>query len=84
MITVIFFASIRERLETSQLSVEFDQGAVSVARLKDQLIANNGSAWFEVLNAANVVIAVNQEVVAESRSLVDGDEVAFFPPVTGG
>lgn len=84
MINVLFFASIREELGTPQLSLQFEQRINTVASLKSQLIIEKGTLWGKVLNAENVVIAVNQEVVAESQLLNDGDEVAFFPPVTGG
>ena len=84
MINVLFFASIREELSTPQLSLEFEQRIDTVASVKSRLISEKGALWAKVLNAENVVIAVNQEVVTESQVLNDGDEVAFFPPVTGG
>lgn len=81
MIDVLFFASIRERLGVDKLSIE---PALTIDQLIAQLIDREGNVWAEVLCAPNVIVAVNQEVADRSRALEDGDEVAFFPPVTGG
>ena len=83
MVTVLFFASIRERLGVDRLSVELG----SVTLLSDfiqQLINQNDQAWAEILLAANVICAVNQQVAGDDQRVADGDEVAFYPPVTGG
>ena len=45
---------------------------------------DGGQRWQDVLNRPNMIRAVNQEVVSADVALKDGDEVAFFPPVTGG
>lgn len=83
MIKVLFFASIREQLGVSTLSLPL-LGGTTVAMLIQQLVDSRGDRWAEVLNAANVVKAVNQQVVDDLQLLTEGDEVAFFPPVTGG
>jgi molybdopterin synthase sulfur carrier subunit len=80
MLTVLFFADIRERLETSELQWRWQPDI-------DALIASlgeRGLLWGEVLRAPNVIVAVNQAVAEPGQALRDGDEVAFFPPVTGG
>jgi molybdopterin synthase sulfur carrier subunit len=84
MIDVRFFASIREQLGTSELSVTLDGDHSTITSLRQQLIDLRGGGWGDVLCADNVVIAVNQEVVDDQHVLRDGDELAFFPPVTGG
>jgi molybdopterin synthase sulfur carrier subunit len=48
------------------------------------LSKTNGPAWGDVLTEDNIIRAVNQSVVEEDAVLSDGDEVAYFPPVTGG
>ena len=83
MIDILFFARIREQLGTATISVPASPG-LTVAALRDQLIEQHGSQWEEVLCADNVIKAVNQEQADDDQPLVDGDEVAFFPPVTGG
>ncbi|MGB0866520.1 MAG: MoaD/ThiS family protein [Granulosicoccaceae bacterium] len=75
-IKVKFFASLRELAGQSELKVEID-GVHSVA---DVLKATTG----ELGTAESVLCAVNFETVSLDHPVADGDEVAFFPPVTGG
>ena len=84
MIDVRFFASIREQLGTSELSLALDVEHATVTDLRQHLIDIRGANWEGVLCADNVLIAVNQEVVDDQHLLKDSDELAFFPPVTGG
>lgn len=83
MIHVLFFARIREELGIDKVSVA-PSPALTITMLREQLIADHGESWRPVLCADNVIKAVNQEVVEDHHPLADGDEVAFFPPVTGG
>ena len=74
-ITVKFFASVREKLGKSQDIVE----------CKD--ISCAADVWSQSTQSplpAQLLVAVNQEYVSLSQPVQDGDEVAFFPPVTGG
>ena len=48
------------------------------------LIAQGGESWRATLEEENVICAINHSVVARDAELAAGDEVAFFPPVTGG
>lgn len=84
MIDVLFFASIREQLGIRALSLALDGEHATITSLRQQLIDLRGGLWGDVLCADNVLIAVNQEVVDDQHLLRDGDELAFFPPVTGG
>jgi molybdopterin synthase sulfur carrier subunit len=79
-----FFASLREGLKLSAESIITPSEVKTIADLRVHLI-ERGNPWAEVL-ASNKVIrcALNQEMVKDSTSLVEGAEVAFFPPVTGG
>lgn len=83
MIKVLFFARLREQLGESQLQLSADEAGGSVGELLDRLRARDGS-WSEALGDANLLCAVNQQQAAAGDSLADGDEVAFYPPVTGG
>jgi molybdopterin synthase sulfur carrier subunit len=77
-----YFASIREAI--GQGSESLDTPAPTLAALRDALIARGG-AYAEVLARGKAVrVALNQTLCDESSSLVEGAEVAFFPPVTGG
>ena len=84
MINVLFFASIREQLKTDRLSITFDLTVSTVEQLIASLALSNDESWLQVLSADNVIKAVNQEVVNANHEIKEGDEVAFFPPVTGG
>lgn len=75
-IQVRFFASLCERLGISGLQLSIDAGA-TVADVWQQALG-------EMPAPANVLAAVNLEYVDFSAPVADGDEVAFFPPVTGG
>lgn len=84
MVEVLFFASIRERLGVDRLSLALPAESLTVGLFKDYIIEQHDAQWAEVLEADNVIKAVNQQVVDDDYCLSDGDEIAFFPPVTGG
>jgi molybdopterin synthase sulfur carrier subunit len=81
MITLKFFARIREQLDASELQWP---AAASVNDLVADLARERGPVWAETLSAPQVIVAINQQVADRDSAVVDGDEVAFFPPVTGG
>ena len=81
-VTVKYFASIREAVGTSSESI--DTGASSLAALRDELIARGGGFADSLARGRSVRMALNQVMCDEAAALVDGAEVAFFPPVTGG
>lgn len=83
MIDVYYFASIREILGVAREQVTLPQPA-TVAALIDALVAQHGGRWQSLFKETRVLTAVNQEVVPVTTAIKDGDEVAFFPPVTGG
>ncbi|MBU3601908.1 molybdopterin converting factor subunit 1 [Polynucleobacter sp. AM-25C3] len=79
-----FFASLREGLGLSGESIAAPAEVKTIAELRAHLI-QRGNPWAEVLASGKVIrCALNQEMVNESTPLVEGAEVAFFPPVTGG
>lgn len=76
-----YFASIREALGPSE-AIDFD--GTHLGALRDALIARGG-AHAEVLGRhRNLRAAINQTMAGDAAVLRDGDEIAFFPPVTGG
>ncbi|NND66374.1 MAG: molybdopterin synthase sulfur carrier subunit [Halioglobus sp.] len=84
MIEVLFFAQVRERLDCASLSLAFPATGLDLDGLQARLIAEHGPGWAEVLGQDNIIRAVNQVVAERNTPLNDGDEVAFYPPVTGG
>lgn len=81
---VLFFASVREQVGCAELQFPCDSDAMTTETLRDALIARGGDRWREVLTQPNLICAVNQAVVHDVTPLDANDEVAFFPPVTGG
>jgi sulfur-carrier protein len=81
-LTVRYFASIREALGQGGETVE--TSAVSLAALRDELVARGGVYAQSLAHGKAVRVALNQVMSDESAALSEGCEVAFFPPVTGG
>ena len=75
-INIQFFASLRELLGKQQDSLDYNDGL------------NVSAVWQQVSNGTtmpdNTLCAINMEYVKPETPVNDGDEVAFFPPVTGG
>ncbi|CAH1388289.1 MAG: molybdopterin converting factor subunit 1 [Gammaproteobacteria bacterium] len=83
MITVLFFAKYREQLGLGRMTLPLAT-ATTVSELKIRLVADGGDEWAAVLFAGNTLCAVNQTIAHDTDTIGDGDEVAFYPPVTGG
>jgi len=84
MLRIQYFASIRETLGRSDEELELPARVGSVQDLIDHLLSANPS-FQRVFSAQNKVLAaVNQTVVDLDHPLSENDEVAFFPPMTGG
>ena len=81
MIKVLFFAQIRELLDCGSLEIEGDFTTVEALRLS---LLEKGDKWALALDAEKLLVAVNQEITTLTAAIKAGDEVAFFPPVTGG
>ncbi len=82
-ITVLFFASLADQLKCRSLTLPLSSPSMSASQVRDSLIEQNGETW-NVLRSDQLRCAVNQEIVKMDHRLKAGDEVAFFPPVTGG
>jgi molybdopterin synthase sulfur carrier subunit len=80
-VDIRYFASVREALGAGE-SVETQ--AVTLADLRDELIARGGAHASALARGKAVRMALDQIMQPESAPLRDGGEVAFFPPVTGG
>jgi len=84
MITVLYFASLRESLGRSSEQITLPATVRDLESLRALLVARGG-AWAEGLALGRPVrAAVNQTMAVGDTRVADGDEVAFFPPVTGG
>jgi molybdopterin synthase sulfur carrier subunit len=79
-----FFASVREKLNASEELATIPDTLQTVGEVRQYLIARGG-VWAETLAEGRAVrMAVNQVMGKADSAVQDGDEVAFFPPVTGG
>ncbi|SES96691.1 molybdopterin synthase sulfur carrier subunit [Thalassotalea agarivorans] len=82
MVTIRFFAALKEQLDCSSLTI--DKTDISdIAALKAHLVDVNPH-WKEALLNNALLASVNHQMVNEQCAIKQGDEVAFFPPVTGG
>lgn len=82
-ISICYFARFREKLAIQQENYTLPN-VVKIEELKQQL-ANRGGVWQELFSCTQgVLVAINQEMASVDSMVHDGDEVAFFPPVTGG
>ena len=84
MITVLYFARLREALGTSSERIAMPAGVRDLEGLRAMLIARGGAWEQELAPSKPVRAAVNQAMAHGNTQVTDGDEVAFFPPVTGG
>lgn len=83
-INLRFFASVRELVGTGQEVLELSQPAATVGEVRTVLLARGGN-WAEALAEGRALrMAHNQLMCDAGTAVADGDEVAFFPPVTGG
>ena len=76
-VTVRYFAGMRDRMGKAEESLQLNSDAVTVADVWAK--ATDGQSIPE-----STLIAINMEYTDADASVADGDEVAFFPPVTGG
>ena len=84
MITILYFARLRERLGCHEERLDLPAGVGTITDLLEHL-RTRGGLWAEALSEGErIMSAVNQEIAQPRTSIRDGDEVAFFPPVTGG
>ncbi len=81
-ISIKYFASVREALGASGEQVQ--TAALTVAALREELIARGGAFQQTLAHSQVLRVALNHTMVEESEALSEGCEVAFFPPVTGG
>lgn len=82
ILRVLYFGRLSEQLKCREESLVLPNAEIEVRQLRDLLIARGGQ-W-TALNDSRIRVAVNQAIAAPEDIIDTGDEVAFFPPVTGG
>lgn len=84
MLKIIYFASLRDRIGRAEEQLELPAQVATLSDLIAHLSELHGAVWSEQINSTPVLTAINHEMCERSQSIKDGDEIAFFPPVTGG
>jgi molybdopterin synthase sulfur carrier subunit len=83
-VKILYFASVREKLGKDAEELDLPAGVATVASLRAHLRARGG-AWADAMAEGKLLrAAVNQDMAQPAAPIKAGDEVAFFPPVTGG
>ncbi len=80
-VKILYFAGLKEALGLPGENIELPAGVATVGGLRDWLV---GQGRDKLATAKNLRCAVNQDMAKLDTTIKDGDEVAFFPPVTGG
>ena len=83
IITIKLFATLRESLGEAEFLLELTEEDNNVASVK-KVLSSRSYEWKDALNQPNLVHALNHKVVFTDAVVADGDELAFFPPMTGG
>jgi len=87
-IKILYFARLKETLKFSTEDLELPDDdfahALTILKLKAYLAKRNDTWQQMLMGKLKVRGAINHELVEDSAPIADGDEVAFFPPVTGG
>ncbi len=81
---ILYFSWIREKVGVPHQDVTLPDGVRTVGQLMTWLMENDDHCAAALAEQKAVRVAVNQEHVGFDHVLNDSDEVAFFPPVTGG
>lgn len=83
MLQLRYFASLRDQLNCDSETLEWHESFKTAVDVRAFLV-NRGEPWATTIPKPSVLIAINQEMSSNNSTISDGDEIAFFPPVTGG
>jgi molybdopterin synthase sulfur carrier subunit len=86
VLKILFFGQLKDVTQTEYLDIDIIQNGErlnTVAKLR-RLLQAKGAIWNEYLAYGRALVAVNQEMTGDDAEINEADEIAFFPPVTGG
>ena len=83
MINILYFARLKDILGCGEETLPYSNDINTAGKLLAVLKAR-GEPWHDTLSNSQLLVAINQEMASPESALSSGDEVAFFPPVTGG
>jgi molybdopterin synthase sulfur carrier subunit len=81
---LLYFAWLRQRIGTGEEEIELPTGIATVGELVDWLASRGPNYAAALAERGKLRIAVNQEYANSGDPVKANDEVALFPPVTGG
>ncbi|WP_032093859.1 MULTISPECIES: molybdopterin synthase sulfur carrier subunit [Pasteurellaceae] len=81
MLKVLFFAQTRELVGVDELTLDAEFASAEALRCA---LAARGERWALALRKDKLLVAINQTLSPLESAVKSGDEIAFFPPVTGG
>lgn len=83
-VKILYFARLKESLKVSSENLEFSPEIATIDQLKS-FLSKRGGIWSEEFSGKTIVrAAINHNLAIESDKIQPNDEIAFFPPVTGG
>ncbi len=84
MANLLYFASLRETLDSANEQLDLPGDVTTISALKN-LLAKRGALWKSSFsNDTSLLVSVNQQMANDQSEITNTDEIAFFPPVTGG
>lgn len=84
MCNLLYFASLRETLGSGKEQLTLPDNVTTITQLKS-LLAGRGGVWsVSFTGSTSLLVSVNQQMANDQSAITDSDEIAFFPPVTGG
>lgn len=81
MLKILFFAQTRELIGVDSLELP---AIFETAEQVRQHLVKKGDCWALALEQGKLLVAINQSLMPLESAVKSGDEIAFFPPVTGG
>ena len=84
MSNLLYFASLRETLDSDKEQLDLPDNVTNIAELKNLLAARGGMWAGSFTNTTSLLVSVNQQMANDESEIKNSDEIAFFPPVTGG
>jgi molybdopterin synthase sulfur carrier subunit len=82
MLHILYFAQLKDQLNCREEEIQWQHQLNTIAAIKTHL-SQRGSPWSNAFSMS-IMTAVNHEIVKDHHPIKDEDEIAFFPPVTGG
>jgi sulfur-carrier protein len=83
-VRILYFARLREDMGIAQEVFDLPAAAYDVKTLRAHLVARGGASAAALGSGKAVRVSVNQDIARDDTPVKAGDEIAFFPPVTGG